>query len=169
MRQRGTPLGALTERNGGERLDRASAEYGRHTKASASPSGASPLLFANTASQRRLGGRLDPIRVASRLPREVCASPKRCRFAGISDGHGWVRTNDFSRVKRPSPELERWRSAGSLAIAPAISACVYARGLLGFIAVLVHRMSLWTSGGALVMAASFSSGLDRSEGVTARN
>jgi hypothetical protein len=42
------------------------------------------------------------------------------------------------------------------------------RGLLGFIAVLVHRIVLWTSGGALVMGASFSSGLDRSEGVTGR-
>jgi hypothetical protein len=45
---------------------------------------------------------------------------------------------------------------------------VYSFGLPGFIAVLVHRMSLWTSGGALVMAASLSSGLDRSEGVTGR-
>jgi hypothetical protein len=34
------------------------------------------------------------------LTREVCANPKRWRFAGISNGHGWVRTNDFSRVKR---------------------------------------------------------------------
>jgi hypothetical protein len=42
-------------------------------------------------------------------------------------------------VKRPSPELRGSRYAGSLAISPAIRACVYARGLLGFIAVLVRR------------------------------
>jgi hypothetical protein len=40
--------------------------------------------------------------------------------------------------------------------------------LLGFIAVLVHRISLWTSGGALVMSVSLYSGLDRSEEVTGR-
>jgi hypothetical protein len=45
---------------------------------------------------------------------------------------------------------------------------VYARGLLGFIAVLVHRISLWTSAGALVMGAWLTSGLDRSEEVTGR-
>jgi hypothetical protein len=45
---------------------------------------------------------------------------------------------------------------------------VVRRGLLGFIAVLVHRISLWTSGGALVTRASLPSGLDRSEGVTGR-
>jgi hypothetical protein len=40
--------------------------------------------------------------------------------------------------------------------------------VLGFIAVLVHRISLWTSGDALVVGVSLSSGLDRSEGVTGR-
>jgi hypothetical protein len=39
--------------------------------------------------------------------------------------------------------------------------------LLGFIAVLVHRISLWTSGGTLVMSVTLSSGLDRSEEVPA--
>jgi len=46
---------------------------------------------------------------------------------------------------------------------------VYARGLLGFIAVLAHRISLWISGGALVVGAPLSSALDRGEGVTGRN
>jgi hypothetical protein len=55
-----------------------------------------------------------------------------------------------------------------LVIAPVIQVRVYARGLLGFIAVLVHRMSLWTSGGVPVMGVSISSGLDRSGGVTGR-
>jgi hypothetical protein len=45
---------------------------------------------------------------------------------------------------------------------------VHSSGLLGFIAVLVHRIGLWTSGGALVTGVSLSSGLDRSEGVTGR-
>ena len=41
---------------------------------------------------------------------------------------------------------------------------VHSFGLLGFIAVLVHRIGLWTGGGARVMGVSLSSGLHRSEG-----
>ncbi len=51
---------------------------------------------------------------------------------------------------------------------PASRWVVYPFGLLGFIAVLVHRKSLWTTGAALVMSASLSSGLDGCEGVTGR-
>jgi hypothetical protein len=45
---------------------------------------------------------------------------------------------------------------------------VYARGLLGFIAVLVHRIDLWTSGYVPRIGALLPSGLDGSEGVTGR-
>jgi hypothetical protein len=55
-----------------------------------------------------------------------------------------------------------------LAITPVSRWVVHSFGLLGFIAVLVHRMSLWTSGGALVVSVTLSLGLDRSEGVSAR-
>jgi hypothetical protein len=86
----------------------------------------------------------------------------------VLDGHGWFRTTHLSRVKRLPSRVRRWRFTGSLVITPASRWVVVRRGLLGFIAVLVHRISLWTSGGALVMSASLSSGRDRSEGVPAR-
>ena len=47
----GDGLGWLSLRNGHERLDRSSAEYRRRTKASASRSEASPLLFATSAHE----------------------------------------------------------------------------------------------------------------------
>ncbi|MHB8695745.1 MAG: hypothetical protein ACYDHH_31385, partial [Solirubrobacteraceae bacterium] len=83
-------------------------------------------------------------------------------------GHGWARTSDLSRVKRLASAVRRHRFAGSLAITPVSRWVVYSFGLLGFIAVLVHRISLWTSGDVLVMSASLSSGRDRSEEVTGR-
>jgi hypothetical protein len=45
---------------------------------------------------------------------------------------------------------------------------VYAGGLLGFIAVLVHRIRVWTSGNVPRIGALLPSGPDGSEGVTGR-
>lgn len=58
-------------------------------------------------------------------------------------------TSDLSRVKRLARSAARRPFAGSLAIAPANRWVVVRRGLLGFIAVLVHRFGLWTRSGAL--------------------
>jgi hypothetical protein len=102
--------------------------------------------------------------------KELQTSDKRkaLDFQGLSDGHGWARTSDLSRVKRLPSAVRRRRFTGSLAMFPVSRWVVHSSGLLGFIAVLVHRIGLWTTGGALVTGVSLSSGLDRSEGVTGR-
>ena len=97
------------------------------------------------------------------------AARKNPIYRAVLNGHGWARTSDLSRVKRLASVVRRHRFAGSLAITPVSRWVVYSFGLLGFIAVLVHRMSLWTSGGVPVMGAPLFSGLDRLEGVTARD
>jgi hypothetical protein len=93
-------------------------------------------------------------------------NPRKSRASG--DGHGWARSSDLSRVKRLPSESKRRRSAGSLAITPVSRWVVYAFGLLGFIAVLVHRISLWTSGNVPRIGALLPSGPDGSEGVIGR-
>jgi len=167
---------------------RAGASSRGVTMASTTPGTARRVIRAATAALRRRTRRR---RIQRRrrvgLPADCCAVnrtpgcewPRRCQrfldspaqnspFTGISDGHGWARTSDLSRVKRLASAVRRHRFAGSLAITPVSRWVVYSFGLLGFIAVLVHRISLWTSGGALVMSVTLSSGLDRSEGVSAR-
>ena len=66
-------------------------------------------------------------------------------------GHGWACTTDLSRVKRLPSEAITRRFAGSSAAGLMLRGGDYGRGLLGFVAVVVHGNHLWTSGGALVI------------------
>ena len=70
------------------------------------------------------------------------------------DGHGWVRTSDLSRVKRPLRKLISGRFAGCLSMDVALRARIYCRGLLRFVAVVVHGNDLWTSSSAVLMGTS---------------
>lgn len=93
--------------------------------------------------------------------------PRTYWYAGNFHGHGWVRTNDFSRVKRLPSRRRRGLFAGSLAADLALRSRIYYRGLLGFVAVVVHGINLWTSG-AHVCVVPVSSGPERLEEVTGR-
>jgi len=83
------------------------------------------------------------------------------------NGHGWARTSDLSRVKRPSPGVKRCRFAGRVATDSALFGRNYCRGVQGFVVVVVPGMIPGPSG-VLLSGAPVSSGFDRLEEVTRR-
>jgi len=88
-------------------------------------------------------------------------------YQGFLDGHGWFRTTDLSRVKRPSPGVKRCRFAGRVATDSALVGRNYCRGVQGFVVVVVPGMIPGPSG-VLLGSAPVSSGFDRLEEVTRR-